>query len=900
MTTWTDSAKSRLEEFLERLRASLHASGADPGEVTDDMRRHISEEVAASRLEVVTADDLDRILKRIGAPEPAVARPPSATAAPAPAPSPSPRPAGPLVNPLLRNPAAASSPSRHPLLFFFGALLPFVTLVIEQVSHMCGETFFDPIPTFWHVLLVFVVPLTNFLSWYAVRHAKVEWLSRLGVANAFALGIAGYYTVLFLPMGPLAAFAIIFFGWGLLPLSPLLSFIAAWRLRVLLRRTLPGSEPRRLSGLGWGLAAALAALAVVALPEPVTRYLAHQAAVGSPEKSASAVRWLRRIGSEKTLLADCYGTVGSRDGVGFSLLGRPVRPEAARSLYYRVTGHAFNAVPPPQASYSSANWDFVDDFSWDAEQGGTAVGGRLKGLSLAQSRLDGLMDADAAWSYLEWTLEFKNAAAVQREARAQIALPPGGVVSRLTLWVNGEEREAAFAGCSQVREAYQQVVNVQRRDPVLVTSCGPDRVLMQCFPVPANGGTIKVRLGITAPLRLESEESAVATWPHLLERNFGVPDHLEHSLWAEARQAIQSANPMFKTDASKPGVQGLRAQLRDEALSNPASVVRLRRDPAAKESWVTDHRSTNGHIVRQTVQTRPEAAPSRIVFVVDASAGMNTVMPHIAETLRSLTNGVEFAVLLAGDSVEELSPIRKSDAAVCRDVAERLTRHKGVGGQDNVPALMRGWDLAAEKPGGVVVWIHGPQPQLLENGETLQQRFDWRPSGGPAIHELQTVSGPDRVLEKLNGKADVKSVPRAGSVGQDLAHLLAVWRGEIPVLELVRERTTSASSPSANRGKECSKHVARLWAFDEVARLIAAKKRDAAVQLAGLYQLVTPVSGAVVLETKQQFDQAGLTPVDAQSVPVVPEPGTLALLGIGLSALIVSRWRKCRASAARN
>ena len=37
-------------------------------------------------------------------------------------------------------------------------------------------------------------------------------------------------------------------------------------------------------------------------------------------------------------------------------------------------------------------------------------------------------------------------------------------MSRLTLWVNGEEREAAFAGRTQAREAYQQVV-ARRRDP---------------------------------------------------------------------------------------------------------------------------------------------------------------------------------------------------------------------------------------------------------------------------------------------------------------------------------------------------------------------------------------------------------------------------------------------------
>jgi len=42
---------------------------------------------------------------------------------------------------------------------------------------------------------------------------------------------------------------------------------------------------------------------------------------------------------------------------------------------------------------------------------------------------------------------------------------------RLTLWIDGEEREAAFGGRSQVREAYQKVVPAPR-DPVLVTTSG--------------------------------------------------------------------------------------------------------------------------------------------------------------------------------------------------------------------------------------------------------------------------------------------------------------------------------------------------------------------------------------------------------------------------------------------
>ena len=67
-----------------------------------------------------------------------------------------------------------------------------------------------------------------------------------------------------------------------------------------------------------------------------------------------------------------------------------------------------------------------------------------------------------------------------------------------------------------------------------------------------------------------------------------------------------------------------------------------------------------------------------------------------------------------------------------------------------------------------------------------------------------------------------------------------------------------------------------------------------AAKLAGLFQLVTPVSGAVVLETQQQYAQTGLTPVETQTVPSIPEPGIGALLVLGLG-LIVAHRRKANA-----
>src|SRR5262249_980861 len=129
-------------------------------------------------------------------------------------------------------------------------------------------------------------------------------------------------------------------------------------------------------------------------------------------------------------------------------------PAEVREIYYRVHGVPFNVKPPP---LENGQWSRFADFQVDDDHGGTQVGGRLRGLSLVSSRIDGSVAGDDAVAYLEWTLEFRNSAAVDREARLELALPPGGVVSRATLWINGEEREAAYGARNEVRAAYQRV-----------------------------------------------------------------------------------------------------------------------------------------------------------------------------------------------------------------------------------------------------------------------------------------------------------------------------------------------------------------------------------------------------------------------------------------------------------
>ena len=115
----------------------------------------------------------------------------------------------------------------------------------------------------------------------------------------------------------------------------------------------------------------------------------------------------------------------------------------------------------------------------------------------------------------------------------------GGTVSRATLWINSEEREAAHGGRGEVRAAYQQVAVQQRRDPLLVTTKGADRVLAQAFPVPGNGGTIKCKIGITAPLEITAPSQARLMLPAIVDRNFSFTPDSHHGGGRPASQRHQ-------------------------------------------------------------------------------------------------------------------------------------------------------------------------------------------------------------------------------------------------------------------------------------------------------------------------------------------------------------------------
>jgi hypothetical protein len=346
----------------------------------------------------------------------------------------------------------------------------------------------------------------------------------------------------------------------------------------------------------WGAAAgALALLVALDLPRTITRVAAGYAAEGGPAERATALAALRTLGSRDALLRLSY----VRTSMGMDVLGSllaPARHAAAGA--HALLPHDRAAVQRRAAAAGAPDARGPHRLRAGLEPGpGRPRGRRCRreagALLLADRRL---VDAQAALAYLEWTLEFRNDSADAQEARVQVALPPGAVVSRLTLWIDGQEREAAFGTRAQTRGAYETVVVRQRRDPVLVTTAGRDRVLLQCFPVPA-GGTMKTRVGITAPLDLRSLREGRLMLPRLVERNFQVPGELRHSVWVEATGTVTGAG---LAPTARDGGASLRGALSDRELLAETAALTVARDAVGRRHGPWTHTSPSiPAIVRQ-------------------------------------------------------------------------------------------------------------------------------------------------------------------------------------------------------------------------------------------------------------------------------------------------------------
>lgn len=790
------------------------------------------------------------------------------------------------------------------LILALGVLLPLLSLVMELATQACAAQFFDPIPTWRHVVLVAMMPLGLALVWKARRTDDPRWrrigsfahglsasscllyVLAMGMMNLFGLYILPFTVVLIaMPFALLLVLAM------LGPLAAMVNWLST------LRRVWRWQERSRWIA---GLCVGCAWLLFAELPMVMVHFRIENADYllkGGEGADEQALEKLRTPSQESFLHHLCYSGGGGM-GIGdfgptaqlfnpqTGALGTLFRPagfwtrsfeaDTLRTIFFRVTGEQFSDRPPPRGFRNGGrgrsildDWGRMDrenDFAWDGERGGDAVGARIRGLTLASSRMDWHVDAMSALAQGEWTLEFRNEHSNAQEARCQMLLPPGACVSRLTLWIDGEPREAAFGAKSAVKEAYRQTVVVDRRDPVMVNMTGPDQIMTQCFPVPP-GGLMKIRLGLTAPV-----EDGLRM-PLIVERNFGIGGSFKHALW------VQSKDEMTGVEAvkAKDGLWSWQDEVPHAKW--PQILVRSAKEPL-KMVWAEDKLA--GTEPKIVVRERIEAVSSKrqLLVVIDASAKLAPHAAKVRESLQKLPEGVLEGIWLSTDSGFE--EVKAAD----------LTEKHFRGGRYAIPSLKATLKQARGSKSPVsIVWLHGPQPVDVAGKESIEQLLE-RDAAPPEIQCISLVPGRNKLLEDLYDTTALKGGLRWDETADGLtALLLRVHENK----SRTTRDTRSVAPPS--QALHVWEHLARHATYLDVLAAFQGRDRvpEEQAKRAAQHQLVTPYSSAVVLETQQQYDRAGLKPVDASTTPQIPagapEPSRTLLALVSL-ACVVSRRRR--------
>lgn len=760
-----------------------------------------------------------------------------------------------------------------------GIWFPAIVVIIELSTSLSGTSYFDPIPTFLHFVLVAGVPLTNFVIWQQLerksglsRPMLLSWLSGLSIA------VALYYTIVYLPILPIAIIAIIFLL-GLLVFAPLSSLVGAWSLRKLLVKhpempTLPRFQVLK------SIAFIFCLLILLDVPKSATYIGMQLAASNNIQTQQRGISLISIVGDLDPLIETSYGRAPYNTGALSLLIRNNLLHEAknvthTKALLFKVSGKSYLDYPVPIESTNDFGFRF-----WDTNRASDNVGQVLPYLQLVSSNLDGDVNSELGFTYVEWTMEVKNESVRQQEARFQVQLPNNAAVSRVTLWVNDEPQEAAFAKTSLVKQAYTSVVSRQL-DPLLVTSSGPQRLMLQAFPIPPNGGTMKFKIGITSEMDIYSPQETGARLPQLIQRNFTIEPALNHSLWLESKTSFS-----LQDNQAKPlndGTYRLSEPVEFSLIEETQLKINATRDSSNTASTYT---SFNNLQISQQLQQVSNNLNEKFVVVIDASVTMSEHLSSISNAFEEVPEGQALSVILADEhnTSIDFTAWKASNIEQVKGLIEAADTKRGF---DNSPALIEALKQLEGISNAHLLWVHSTQPVVFSATENMLVQATARLNSLPNIAIYSIDASENKAFSSFNWLSLARQLNQTNMVEQELGRFFNDILSPQRHWEMVRMAQT-AETTELNQYS----HVARLWALDEIKRLIVNKDYNQAGTLGEQFQLVTPLTGAVVLETQDQYDENDLEQADKEIVPEVSAPSLVYLFVFGAVVLLCLGQRK--------
>lgn len=730
----------------------------------------------------------------------------------------------------------------------FGSILPGIGLLAYAACSLATAKDLNFLDELGKLALILVVPIFNFIVWASVRKGYLIRPRLIGLMNGLSLGLSASWTAIwfktvFFTHGALSCK----FGWMLLLFSsPFMLAAAACLSFDLWRKT--ESKISRITTAFSVIGGVLSMLFVFA---PMARTIFVQSLLIEATNSSEVEKTLpllRTLTTDEDLRPSKYPL----NGFSLAALLIPDRgvdsgTEDDKNLYFKITGKSYS----------------TEDQKEQVQNIGDFVGDKLAGLSLSKSQIFGRVDASTLSSSLDWTFTFHNSSAYTQEARSEIGIPKGAVVSRVTLWVDGEPIDGVFASTAKATEAYDAVVN-QRRDPLLVTMKAPDRILVQCFPVPANNGELKIRIGFKVPLQT-TDKNCTMELPKLLASNFAQPKRHRVNVLTPAMPLERIAGLTSNKTANGYTLTGI-IKTSDSSMSmNPIAVQRTSSLP----EFATPDSTSNGQrfIVQKLKEIRTPAL-KHLVVVVDSSASLKKDAEQIAEALSGIPSRLKPTVYFTPETVTEDKKETVIAAKTLQQAEAEIKPDAFLGGQDNGPELREALETAAEQPDSAVLWIHGPQPSPSGVSSILDLVNAVR------LYDLQIEEGTNTLLNSLKTE-DVSKLLSVTSVSHksidaDIRSLISTWEHESKKLTVARTLSTSRPQMTVVSDRSTSEQVTCLWANEEVAKLLNDGKQKQALSLASSYHIVTPVTGAVALENKKDYaslSKQGASNADLRSFP---------------------------------
>lgn len=718
-----------------------------------------------------------------------------------------------------------------------GVILPALFLALfgavchERISMLLIK---HPIETLVEIALALAIPLGNFSVWSAICRGDMRFAMRRGVQNGVALGSSLLFVVISIAaicMGRVniyflhelhsfaQGFAVIA---GIFFLSMGAAGYLAYRLRAM--REFKSAKVRTIVYSCVGVVVALLGFVGAEAKSVYMRVAEHMAFAGNlRQEQLDGMKMLRALNAEQDMRLEC----ADPRTVGLPGLFIPINTSTQQQLYFAAFGKPFRDDRSADLS------GFSDDYLRRH-----VVGAMTPELSLVRSGMDGTVNPDSLSSTLSWTFVFKNTAYDDKEARAEFALPPGAVISNVTVWQEGQPVNAVFTPSGKAPSS-ESFTAVGHNTPAVVSDLGRGRTLLHCYPVKAQD-ELKVRITMVFPLKLDKVDEATLALPRFIDTNFAVNG--EHQIRLRSPERLSLKLGGLKESLSPTREHVLVGSMKNEELAGPGISVTASRSSGLGAIAVADPHHV-GRFLMETIQAKPVKIPNHLIVVLDGSQSVKNDLGKIKAGLAKLPGTMTSSLIIASDmspSQQELQPL----ASGLSKVSER----DFDGGQDNLQAVVKAASTAGETKNGAVLWIHGAQPTLNKELYVMAPYIQT-----PTFYELALDNGVTDGNEFFKNHREIGPflpVPRNGSIDNDLSRFVSRWQpdGVEYVVKLAEQNVAPSTKLDARfaSGQQAAE-LTILKAKEESQALIAHGDFSAATAIAVAHRLVSPVSSAVVL-----------------------------------------------------